>query len=124
MRELSAEQMARLTQVDYEREIAFLAVRDATGETVGVARLVCEVGRTEGEFAVVVQPDTKGRGLARHLMLRLIDWARMRGVSAVVGQVLADNAPMLAFVRGLGFTVQRLPDEDGIVEARLKLTGD
>jgi acetyltransferase len=123
MRELSAEQMARLTQVDYEREIAFIAVREGTADTVGVARLVCEVGSTEGEFAVVVQPDTKGRGLARHLMLRLIDWARGRGMSAVIGQVLADNAPMLAFVRGLGFTIHRLPDEDGVVEARLSLLG-
>ena len=46
MRELSAEQMARLTQVDYDREMAFVAIREATGETVGVARLVCEAGRT------------------------------------------------------------------------------
>ncbi len=123
MRELSPEQMARLTQVDYEREIAFVAVRDATGETVGVARIVCEVGSPEGEFAVIVQPDMKGRGLARHLMQRLIDWARARGISAVVGQVLADNAPMLAFVRGLGFALHRMPQEDGVVEARLTLTG-
>jgi acetyltransferase len=123
MRELSAEQLARLTQVDYEREIAFVAVRESTGETVGVARLVREVGSPEGEFAVVVQPDVKGRGLARHLMQRLIDWARMRHLSAVVGQVLADNAPMLAFIRGLGFTIHRMPDEEGVVEARLVLTG-
>jgi acetyltransferase len=123
MRELSAEQMARLTQVDYEREIAFIAVRDSTGETVGVSRLVCEVGSSEGEFAVVVQPDAKGRGLARHLMQRLVDWARARRLSAVVGQVLADNAPMLAFIRGLGFTIHRMPEEEGVVEARLTLGG-
>jgi len=123
MRELSPEMMARLTQVDYEREIAFVAVRDTTGETVGVARLVGEVGSREGEFAVIVQPDMKGRGLARHLMQRLIGWAQARGMAAIVGQVLADNAPMLAFVRGLGFVVRRMPDEDGVVEARLDLSG-
>jgi acetyltransferase len=122
MRELSPEMMARLTQVDYEREIAFVAVRDTTGETVGVARLVGEVGSLEGEFAVIVQPDMKGRGLARHLMQRLIAWARTRGMAAIVGQVLADNAPMLAFVRGLGFAVRRMPEEDGVVEARLELS--
>ena len=121
MRELSAEQMARLTQVDYEREIAFVAVRDVSGETVGVSRLVREVGSNEGEFAVVVQPDVKGRGLARRLMQRLIEWGRGRGVTEVVGQVLADNAPMLAFIRHLGFVVRRLPDEDGVMEARLTL---
>ena len=122
IRELSAEQMARLTQVDYEREIAFVAVREATGETVGVARLVHEAGTTEGEFAVVVQPDVKGRGLARHLMQRLIDWGRDHGLTEMVGQVLADNAPMVAFVRRLGFTVHRLPDEASVLEARLSLT--
>jgi len=121
LRELSAEQMARLTQVDYEREIAFVAVREATGETVGVARLVQEMGTAEGEFAVVVQPDVKGRGLARHLMQRLIDWGRAHGLTEMVGQVLADNAPMVAFVRRLGFTIHRLPDEPGVLEARLSL---
>jgi acetyltransferase len=121
MREMSAEQMARLTQVDYEREMAFLAVREATGETVGVARLVGEVGRGEGEFAVIVEPDMKGRGLARALMQKLIDWGATQGMTEIVGQVLADNQPMLAFVRGLGFTVRRVPGESDIVEARLAL---
>ena len=122
MRELSAEQIMRLTQVDYEREIAFVAVREATGETLGVSRLVREPGSTTAEFAVVVLPEVKGRGLAGHLMRRLIDWARARGVTEIVGQVLADNAPMLAFVRHLGFSIHRAPDDDGVVEARLTLT--
>ena len=121
MREMSAEQMARLTQVDYEREMAFVAVREATGDTVGVARLVGEVGRGEGEFAVIVEPDMKGRGLARALMQKLIDWGATQGMTEIVGQVLADNQPMLAFVRGLGFTVRRVPGESDIVEARLAL---
>ncbi len=120
MRELSAEQMARLTQIDYDREMAFIAVREAGGDTVGVARIVCEDER-EGEFAVIVQSDMKGRGLATHLMQRLIDWARLRGLREVVGQVLADNAPMLAFVRHLGFSVRRMPEEPDVVEARLAL---
>ena len=85
-----------------------------------MARLVCEDAR-QGEFAVIVQGDMKGKGVAGHLMRRLIDWARGRGLSAVVGQVLADNAPMLAFVRHLGFSVKRMPDEPDVVEARLSL---
>jgi acetyltransferase len=120
MRELSPEQMARLTQIDYDREMAFVAVREANGETVGVARLVCEDERS-GEFAVIVQADMKGRGVARHLMQRLVDWARRRGLRDVVGQVLADNAPMLAFVRHLGFSVKRMPEEPDVVEARLRV---
>ena len=121
VRELSAEQIARLTQVDYDREIAFIAVREATGETVGVARLVQEAADGPAEFAVLVQPDAKGQGLAAHLMRRLIDWARARGIGEIVGLVLADNAPMLGFVRHLGFDLHRAPDDETVVEARLVL---
>ncbi len=122
MRELSPEMTARLTQIDYDREMAFVAIRAATGETVGVARLVVEPDGATGEFAVIVQPDVKGKGLASRLMRRLIDWARARGMQAVVGQVLADNAPMLAFMRHLGFSLRRLPEEPDVMEARLALT--
>jgi acetyltransferase len=121
MRALSPEQMARMTQVDYDREMAFVALRDSTGETVGVARLVIDLDRRSGEFAVIVQRDIKGKGLARHLMRRLIDWGRASGLSEIVGQILADNAPMLAFVRHLGFTLRRMPEEPDVMEARLSL---
>ena len=121
VQELSPERMARLTQVDYDREIAFIAVRDATAETVGVARIVSDIEGQSGEFAVIVQSDMKGHGLATHLMHRLIAWARDRGLTAVVGQILSDNVPMLAFIRHLGFTVRRLPDEPEVMEARLDL---
>ncbi len=125
MRVLSPEQMARMTQIDYEREMAFVAVRersesDGGDETVGVARLVCE-NAERGEFAVVVQPDMKGRGLARALMTRLIEWGRAQGLVEIAGQVLADNQPMLAFMRRLGFTLHRMPGEDDVVEAMLTL---
>jgi len=119
MRELSAEQTARLTQVDYDREMAFIAVREATGETVGVARLVREFDGRSGEFAVIVQPDVKGKGLAGHLMQRLVDWARRQGIAEVVGQVLSENAPMLAFMRHLGFSLRRMPEEPDVIEARM-----
>jgi acetyltransferase len=121
MRELPREQLVRLTQIDYDREMAFIAVRDATGETAGVARLVCDTQGVSGEFAVIVQPDIKGRGLASLLMRRLIDWGRGRGLSEIVGQVLADNTPMLGFVRHLGFSVHRMPDETDVMEVRLPL---
>lgn len=120
--ELSPERMARLTQIDYEREMAFIAVREATGETAGVARLVGDTEGRSGEFAVIVQADMKGHGLASHLMHRLIAWARDRGLAEVVGQILSDNAPMLAFIRHLGFTVHRLPDDPEVMEAKLVLS--
>jgi acetyltransferase len=119
VRELSPEQLARLTQIDYDREMAFIAVREATSETVGVARLVRESDGRTGEFAVIVQPDAKGKGVASHLMQRLIDWAKRQGLLEVVGQVLAENHPMLGFVRSLGFTLHRLPEDPDVIEARM-----
>ncbi len=116
LRELSPERIARLTQVDYDREMAFVAVR-ANGDTVGVSRLVRD--RDEGEFAIIVQSDMKGRGLARHLMERLITWGRAQGMTEIVGQVLAENGPMLAFMRRLGFSLARIPDEPELIEVRL-----
>lgn len=126
IRALSAEQIGRLTQVDYEREMALLAVRPAApgalaGETVGVARLVREMDSGEAEFAVVVQGDAKGAGIASALMRQLLDWGRSKGVREVVGQILADNAPMRAFIRRLGFKVKRCKDDADIMEARLAL---
>lgn len=86
MRELSPEQTVRLTQVDYDREMAFVAVRDSTGETVGVSRLACDMDGRSGEFAVIVQADMKGRGLASHLMRRLIDWGVRAGCGRLRGR--------------------------------------
>jgi acetyltransferase len=121
MRQVAPEQMARLTQIDYDREMAFIAVRHADQATVGVARLVREADRGGGEYAILVQPDMKGLGLARHLMNRLIDWARFAGIPRITGQVLSDNQKMLGFVRHLGFEIRRMADEPDVVEAVLEI---
>ena len=103
--------LARLTQIDYGREMAFIATRQ--GRTFGTARVIREGGGMTAEFAVVVSPAAKGTGLARHLMERAMDWARGEGITELVGHVLADNAPMQGFVRKLGFTLSRsLEDAD------------
>lgn len=117
--ELPPELTARLTQIDYECEMAFVAVHD--GRTVGVARLVRDPGRDVGEFALVVEPGWKGQGLGRHLMERIFAWGRQAGLREVAGDVLADNAPMLGFVRSLGFAVHRRPEEAEVVEVRRRL---
>ncbi len=123
VRQLTPEQVVRLTEVDYGRELALIAVETATGETVGVARLVrSDTDGTEGEFAVLVEGAAKGVGLGSALMRDLIDWARDEGVVDIIGQVLADNHPMLAFIRHLGFAIAHVPGEEDVVEARLRLT--
>lgn len=119
VRELTPAMLARFTRLDYDRDMAFIAVREATGETVGVARLAREDDPTVGEFAVVVQADLKGRGLGVHLMRRLLEWAWAHGVQRVVGEILAENAPMLDLARFLGFRLRHLPGEAGVIEAVL-----
>ena len=124
LKELPPAQIARMTQIDYDREMAFIAVEslpDGTRRTVGVARLIREPSSNEGEFAVVILPGWKGQGLGRHLMNRLFEWGRSQGVETVVGQVLADNQPMIAFVRALGFTLKRSAEDEEVLEARLEL---
>jgi len=124
LKELPAAQIARMTQIDYDREMAFVAVErlpDGKSRTVGVARLIREPGSNQGEFAVVTLPAWKGQGLGRHLMERLFEWGRAQGVKTAVGQVMADNRPMLAFVRALGFTLKRSAEDEEIMEARLEL---
>jgi acetyltransferase len=121
LREVSPDQIVRLTHIDYDREMAFVAVRAADGATVGVARLVRELEEGRGEFAILVEPSVKGLGLARHLMERLIGWGRQVGLREIVGTILADNHPMLGFVRRLGFTLHRAPDEPDVMEAVLEL---
>ena len=121
VRELTPAQLAKFTQPDYERDMAFIAVQETTGQTVGVARLARSADPFVAEFAVVVQSDLRGRGLATHLMQRLLEWAPLHGIRDVVGEVLADNRVMLDFIRHLGFRLKRRPDDPEIVEARIEL---
>jgi len=124
IRELSREMTARLTQIDYDREIAFIASRrlkDGSEETLGVGRLIRDPAGLEAEYAVIVASEMKGQGLGRHLLDRLVEWGREQGLHAIMGHVLVDNAPMLAFVKSLGFTVKRLLDDPEVVETRLTL---
>jgi acetyltransferase len=124
IREMSPALIARLTQIDYDREMAFIATRrtaDGQEQTAGVARLIRDPVAPTAEFAVVVERAMKGQGVGRHLMERLFEWGRANGVREVVGHVLTENRPMLAFVRSLGFTLKRSPDEDEVMEAKLVL---
>lgn len=121
IRELQPGQMERFTHPDYEHDIAFIAVRERTGETVGVARLAPTKQPGVAEFAVVVQADMRDHGLGRHLMARLIAWAPAHGIAEICGEVLAENTNMLTFCRALGFTLRHAAGNAEIVEVRLKL---
>ncbi|RTL33487.1 MAG: bifunctional acyl-CoA synthetase/GNAT family N-acetyltransferase [Burkholderiales bacterium] len=106
---LSHDELARLTQIDYEREMALIAV-DEDQRTLGVGRLVRDPDNIEAEFALLVRSDLQRQGLGRRLMQALLDHAAAQGTQRVVGHVLRENQGMLALVRSLGFEVR--PDAD------------
>jgi acetyltransferase len=122
MRELSPGQLARFTQIDYAREMAFIATRkgnDGRDETLGVVRVLADPDNIEGEFAIVVRSDLHGQGLGRLLMGCLLDYCRSRGLARVRGTALAANVRMHALARACGF--QLGAGADGTVEMMLDL---
>ncbi|OUM00911.1 bifunctional acetate--CoA ligase family protein/GNAT family N-acetyltransferase [Variovorax sp. JS1663] len=105
-RDLPHSELARLTQIDYDREMAFIAESlDVQGqpETLGVARTVCDPDKADAEYAILVRSDLKGHGLGRILFEQLIEHAQSRGIGRLVGIVLRENTRMLRLARALGF---------------------
>ncbi|MCA1855221.1 bifunctional acetate--CoA ligase family protein/GNAT family N-acetyltransferase [Massilia oculi] len=121
MRDLSPQQLARFTQIDYAREMAFIATRPAPGgpETLGVARICFDPDDLRGEFAVTVRSDLQGRGLGRLLMSCLLDYCAARRVPLVEGVALAENTRMHALAASLGFVLGS--EADGSVRMQLSL---
>ncbi len=116
-------EMARHTQIDYDREMAFVAVApdaEGTPETLGVVETFTNPDNSEAEFAIVVRSDLKGQGLGRILMQKMIGYCRNRGTATIIGDILDDNKRMLNFVKSLGFEPFSCPEE-GMVRVRLVL---
>ena len=125
VRTLEPSQLARFTQIDYEREMAFVATAcDAAGsqETLGVVRAICDPDNIEAEFAVTVRSDLKHGGLGSLLMRRLVDYLRARGTQRLIGTTMQENRGMVALARSLGFAVRPDPADPGAW--RLELTLD
>lgn len=118
---LSRESLVRLCHIDYDRQMALTAVLHEKGEPrlLGVSRYYLYPETGTAEFALVVSDAYQRQGLGRHLMQRLIAIARERGVQRLVGQVLAENTPMLRLLKSLGFSSLAL--KDGAVDVELML---
>lgn len=101
LRELTHEMAARLSQIDYDREMAFLLL-DGT-ELLGVGRLAADPDFEQAEFALIVASDRQRHGYGRLLLERVLDYARQRGIKRVVGYVLRENHRMLDLTEQLGF---------------------
>jgi acetyltransferase len=109
VRQLPEAELAHFTHIDYDREMAFVAVgRDADGseEILGVARACADPNKLTAEFAVLVRSDLKGRGLGRLLMDKLIRYCRARGLRELWGSILTENVPMRHLAHSLGFKVR------------------
>jgi acetyltransferase len=94
--------IAHLTQIDYAREMAFVAIDNRTRELLGVSRLVLDPDLTHGEFGILVRSDMQGRGIGWHLMQALFKYAQNEGVKEVSGIVHVENKNMLDMARQLG----------------------
>jgi len=122
LRELPDGHMARLLNVDPERELALVLEREGEGEVLAIGRIACERGVPErAEFAVTVRSDLQGRRIGTYFLNRLIDFARERGVTEIYGDILAENAAMISVVEELGFRVEPLEETTAIRRAVRRL---
>jgi acetyltransferase len=123
IRELAHSELARFTQIDFDREMAFIATgpdEQGRAETLGVARSIADPDNQQAEVAIIVRSDLKGQGLGRILLDKLIRYCRSRGTKALTGETLRANYPMLALAKKLGFEFRSL-DDGQTVALRLDL---
>ncbi|WP_244828997.1 bifunctional acetate--CoA ligase family protein/GNAT family N-acetyltransferase [Caballeronia sp. TF1N1] len=123
VRSFDHSQLARMTQIDYDREMALIVTRsiaEGATETLGVARAISDPDNETAEFAVAARSDMKGKGLGSLLLTRIIDYARARGTRWLVGEALRENTGMIALARKAGFELIRTEDPS-VVGFRMRL---
>ena len=121
VKELSHAFVARLTQIDYAREMAFVAIDVESRHLLGVVRFAADPDYRRGEFAVLVQTPLKGLGLGWRLMQQLIAYATGEGLEALFGHVLSENTTMLDMCKALGFSVTAVEGDGALRQVRLIL---
>ena len=124
MGDISPMMLARFTQIDYDREMALVAVENEgtdDARLIGVARYVGNPDGQSCEFALTVADDVQKKGIGRQLMQMLMNIARDRGLTIMEGDVLAENRKMLRLCEKLGFRVARNPQDPEVVIVRRHL---
>ncbi|WP_374089335.1 GNAT family N-acetyltransferase [Methylomicrobium lacus] len=117
LQELTPEMIVRFTQIDYDREMAFIAVseQDTPPKEYGVGRYIVNPDGQSVEFALVVSDDSQCMGIGTRLMKTLMRTAKFKGIAFIEGEVLAVNKPMLSFVSKLGFSIEKIPGDNEVV---------
>lgn len=124
IRELTPQMLVRFTQIDYDREMAFVAMtagEDGSEKEVGVARYVTNPDGTSCEFAIVVADEWQRTGLGRYMMAQLIEVARARGLATMSGEILKSNHSMLRLAGSIGFQIGESPADPDLKRATLSL---
>lgn len=111
--------LARLTQLDYARAMAFAAIDPESGTLLGAVRLHTDPDHETGEYAVLIRSNLKGIGLGWALMQLIIRYAKADGLKTITGEVLKENTSMLSMCEKLGFTVSTSPDDISIADVSL-----
>jgi acetyltransferase len=117
------EDLARLTQIDYDREMAFVATvtePDGIARTLGVVRAITDPDSISAEFAILVESRHKAHGIGTLLMKKMIDYTRNRGTQRLTGEILRENDAMLDLAQALGFKLSS--KRPAVSEAVLDLT--
>ncbi|GAA5075242.1 bifunctional acetate--CoA ligase family protein/GNAT family N-acetyltransferase [Lysobacter panacisoli] len=121
VRNFTHEFIAQLTQLDYARSIALVAVDPDSGEMLGAVRIHADANYDHGEYGILVRSDLKGHGLGWQLMQIMIEYARWLGLRVVQGEVLQENRTMIEMCRRLGFSVVTNPDDPSLVDVTLPI---
>jgi acetyltransferase len=124
LKTLTHQDGARLTQIDYDREMALVLTEPGPAGKMPIyaaVRLISDPNNERGEYAVVVQDDLTGKGLGMLLMKRIIEYAKSRDLKEIIGHVLAENTTMLKLCEELGFSIERNLEDTAGVLVRLKL---
>ncbi len=126
-REVPMSELARYSQIDYDREMTFIAlvpqVGDAPERIVAEVRAACDPDNRQAEFAILVAEPWRGRGLGRALLEKMTAYLRARGTGELVGQCQSDNPAMVSLARRLGFLIDPCEASPGFIDLRLNLQG-
>jgi acetyltransferase len=121
LRALSHDFIAQMTQIDYSRAMAFVAIDQKKDEMLGVARLHADPDYVRAEYAAMVRSDKKSRGIGWALMSHLIEYAAAEHIEELWGEVLSDNAAFLKMCTEFGFLLKMDKFDPYIINTSLKL---